>query len=331
MTAARHEPGETPVLAIDDLHLTLGAGNNPVRASNGLSYRVAKGETLVLLGESGSGKSVGLLAATRLLPIPPGRIVSGHVEFNGRDVLKMPAGEWRRLAGREIGMVFQDALASLNPVFTVGWQICEKLRIYRKARGAAIREEAVEIMASVGIPAAKERFGDYPHQLSGGMRQRIMIAIAIAASPSLLICDEPTTALDVTVQAQILDLLKRLQQDSGASMIMVTHDLAVAAQVADRLAVIYAGRVVESGPTRDVLDGPRHPYTRALMQATPYAGIEDRPLEAIPGRAPDLCKLPPGCAFAARCPAATEICRSQNPPQIKRRAGHVLCHHAERP
>ncbi|QKV18300.1 ABC transporter ATP-binding protein [Oricola thermophila] len=315
-----------PVLDIEGLRIEIGAPGGAVRAVDELSYSVGEGETLVIVGESGSGKSVGLLSAMRLLSDPPFRVTGGSVRFNGRDVLSMPLREWRRLAGEEIGMVFQDALTSLNPVFTVGWQIAERLRMQGVARGAAT-DRAIKLMQDVGIPDAAKRYRAFPHQFSGGMRQRIMIAIALASGPSLLVCDEPTTALDVTIQAQILELLNRHQRESGAAMIMVTHDLAVASEIADRIAVVYAGRVVEVGDMEDVLFRPLHPYTSALLAASPTEE-EGRLPQAIPGTAPNLTGLGEGCAFAPRCSRASELCGRVSPPRVENGTHAALCHHA---
>lgn len=316
-----------PLLEINDLRVEIGAGPRAIAAVTGLSFAVAQGETLVVLGESGSGKSVSLLAATRLLPV--GR-TSGTVRFRGEDVLAMPLRRWRRIAGREIGMVFQDALAALNPVFSVGWQVAERLRLNGTGRRAAW-VEAARLLVQVGIPDAAHRLNDYPHQFSGGMRQRIVIAIALATRPALMICDEPTTALDATIQAQILDLLARLRDETGTAMIMVTHDLAVAAETADRIVVMYGGRIVEAGTRSEVLGAPRHPYTAALIAAAPRVDHHGAPLDAIPGVAPDLSHLPPGCPFAPRCRRRSTACEADPPPvlqSVAQGAGHtVACHH----
>lgn len=318
----------TSVFEITELEIEIGARTGAVHVANGLSYAVAKGETLVVVGESGSGKSVGLMTALRLLPNPPFRVTAGTVRFKGEDVMAMPPREWRRLAGREVGMVFQDALASLNPVFTVGWQISERLRVQGMSRATA-RQKAIQLMQHIGIPDAERRYSAFPHQFSGGMRQRIMIAIALASDPTLLVCDEPTTALDVTIQAQILDLLRRYQRESHTAMIMVTHDLGVASEIADRLAVVYAGRVVESGRSDDVLFNPIHPYTAALLAASPSEEEGHMP-QPIPGAAPHLTERPLGCPFAPRCGHATDICRTAPPPEVGGNGHSALCHHALR-
>jgi oligopeptide/dipeptide ABC transporter ATP-binding protein len=267
----------------------------------------------------------------RLLQCPPAVVTGGAIRFKGDDVLAMPLGQWRRRCGREIAMVFQDALAALNPVFTVGWQIAELFRAHGEQSGKAAAARAVELLARVGIPDPVNRAEDYPHQFSGGMRQRVMIAMAIALGPDLLIADEPTTALDVTVQAQIMDLLQDLQREIGMAMVLITHDLGVVADVADHVAVMYAGRVVERGKVRDVLGRPAHPYTLALLDSVPQLQGNSSVLRPIVGSPPDMAAMPAGCAFHPRCRFATAECRSAQPPQVAVAAGRIAeCHHAER-
>ncbi|MFW6187260.1 MAG: ABC transporter ATP-binding protein [Actinomycetota bacterium] len=293
-----------PVLEVDDLAVEFRSRRRTVHAVNGISYTVRAGETLAVVGESGSGKSVGAQAVMGILDIPPARITRGRILFRGEDLLTMTRKEQRAVRGPGIAMVFQDALSSLNPVFPVGDQIGELFRVHRKASRAEAREKAVELMERVGIPAARERVDAYPHQFSGGMRQRVMIAMAIALDPVLLIADEPTTALDVTVQAQVMDLLRELQAETGMGMILITHDLGVVNEVADRVAVMYAGSVVENGTVDEVLSEPLHPYTRGLMASMPSLESEGERLNPVTGTPPDLSAIPGGCAFHPRCPMA---------------------------
>jgi oligopeptide transport system ATP-binding protein len=323
--------GATPLLEVADLRIEFRSGRETVYAVNGAGFSVEPGETAAILGESGSGKSVTASAVMRLLQCPPAAITGGAIRFKGDDVLAMPLGQWRRRCGREIAMVFQDALASLNPVFTVGWQIAELFRAHGEQSGKAAEGRAVELLARVGIPDPVNRARDYPHQFSGGMRQRVMIAMAIALGPDLLIADEPTTALDVTVQAQIMDLLQDLQREIGMAMVLITHDLGVVADVADHVAVMYAGRVVERGTVRDVLGRPAHPYTRALLDSVPQLQGNSSVLRPIVGSPPDMAAMPAGCPFHPRCRFATGECRSVPPPQVAVAPGRIAeCHHAER-
>jgi oligopeptide transport system ATP-binding protein len=323
--------GGAPLLEVADLRIEFRSGRETDYAVNGAGFSVAPGETAAILGESGSGKSVTASAVMRLLQCPPAVVTGGAIRFKGDDVLAMPLGQWRRRCGREIAMVFQDALAALNPVFTVGWQIAELFRAHGEQSGKAAAARAVELLARVGIPDPVNRAEDYPHQFSGGMRQRVMIAMAIALGPDLLIADEPTTALDVTVQAQIMDLLQDLQREIGMAMVLITHDLGVVADVADHVAVMYAGRVVERGKVRDVLGGPAHPYTLALLDSVPQLQGNSSVLRPIVGSPPDMAAMPAGCAFHPRCRFATAECRSAQPPQVAVAAGRIAeCHHAER-
>jgi oligopeptide/dipeptide ABC transporter ATP-binding protein len=292
-----------------------------VRAADGVSFDLGRGEILALAGESGSGKSVTALSLLRLVP-PPGRIVSGSIRFEGRDLLALDEPALRRVRGARIGFVFQEPMTALNPAFTVGGQIAEALEVHGVARGAAARARAVELLDAVRIPDPARRARDFPHQLSGGMRQRVLIAAAMACRPPLVIADEPTTALDATIQADILDLLLAMRQESGLSLLLITHDLGVVARVADRVAVMYAGRLVETGPARDVLASPSHPYTSALLASLPGRTPGTR-LEAIPGAVPDLSALPAGCAFAPRCPARFEACDTSRPDAYDVSAGRT--------
>lgn len=291
------------------------------RAVDGVSLQIRRGETLGLVGESGSGKSVTALSILRLVPAP-GRITRGSVVFEGRDLAALGERELRDVRGARIGSVPQEPMAALNPVFTVGDQIAEALVVHRRATGAAARARAVELLDAVRVPDPSRCASDYPHQLSGGMRQRVLIAAAIACQPSLLIADEPTTALDVTIQAEILDLLDVMRARFGLSLLLITHDLGVVARLADRVAVMYAGRVVEEGTARDVLGSPGHPYTRGLMASLPGKTPGSR-LQAIPGAVPDLAALPPGCAFAPRCRERFSACDARRPGAVTVAPGHA--------
>jgi peptide/nickel transport system ATP-binding protein len=282
-----------------------------VRVVDDVSFAIGRGEILALAGESGSGKSITALSILRLVP-PPGRISAGSVRLDGRELLTLDERELRHVRGTRIGFVFQEPMTALNPVFTIGDQIAEALQVHGLAKGAAARARAVELLDAVRIPEPARRARDFPHQLSGGMRQRVLIAAAIACRPPLVVADEPTTALDATVQADILDLLVAMRQESGLSLLLITHDLGIVARVADRVAVMYAGRIVETGPARGVLAAPGHPYTRGLLASLP-GPIPATRLEAIPGAVPDLAALPPGCAFAPRCPARFAACDASRP------------------
>ncbi|MEO3750263.1 ABC transporter ATP-binding protein [Streptomyces sp. B6B3] len=302
------------LLEVRDLRVEFATRDGVVRAVDGVSYAVDAGETLAVLGESGSGKSVAAQAVMGILETPPGRITSGEVRFQGRDLLTLGAEERRRVRGERMAMIFQDALSALNPVLPVGYQLAEMYRVHRGAPRREARERAVELMDRVRIPAARERAGDYPHQFSGGMRQRIMIAMALALEPELIIADEPTTALDVTVQAQVMDLLDELRREYRMGLILITHDLGVVADVADRIAVMYAGRVVEHAPVRRLFAAPAHPYTRGLLASIPRLDRRGRELAAIRGLPPNLLSVPSGCPFHPRCPLARAVCRAERPP-----------------
>ncbi|MFD5623182.1 ABC transporter ATP-binding protein [Streptomyces yangpuensis] len=302
------------LLEVRDLHVEFKTRDGVAKAVNGVDYSVDEGETLAVLGESGSGKSVTAQAVMGILDVPPGRIAGGEILFKGRDLLKMKEEERRRIRGAEMAMIFQDALSSLNPVLTVGKQLGEMYEVHRGMSRKDARAKAVELMDRVRIPAAKQRVGDYPHQFSGGMRQRIMIAMALALEPSLIIADEPTTALDVTVQAQVMDLLAELRRELDMGLILITHDLGVVADVADKIAVMYAGRIVEAAPVHEIYKAPAHPYTRGLLDSIPRLDQKGQELYAIKGLPPNLLRIPPGCAFNPRCPMAQEVCRSVVPP-----------------
>ncbi|QAY70311.1 ABC transporter ATP-binding protein [Xylanimonas protaetiae] len=292
---------DEPILEVDDLYVHFSTREGQVRAVNGVSYTVSQGETLAILGESGSGKSVSAQAIMGILETPPAVIRGKGVRFHGQDILTMTAEEQRQVRGPGISMIFQDALSALNPVYSVGYQIGEMFREHRGMSRRDARLRAVELMDRVRIPAAKSRVGDYPHQFSGGMRQRVMIAMALALDPHILIADEPTTALDVTVQAQVMKLLEQLQEETGMGLILITHDLGVVNEVADKVAVMYAGKIVETGTVDEVFSSPRHPYTEGLMNSVPDTASKDR-LRPIVGQPPNLAFIPPGCAFHPRCP-----------------------------
>ena len=319
-----------PVLAVRDLWVEFRTRDGVVRAVNGVSYHVDRGESLAILGESGSGKSVTAQAVLGLLDSPPAFVTAGQVRYRGEDVLTLPERARQRLRGRRIAIVFQDALSALNPVFGVGDQIAEMYRVHDRLSRAEARRRAIEMMDRVHIPSARQRYGDHPHQFSGGMRQRVMIAMALALGPDVLIADEPTTALDVTVQAQIMELLAELQGENHMALVLITHDLGVAADVADRIAVMYAGRVVESGAVRDLYRHPAHPYTEGLLRSVPRADQKGRELTPIAGSPPNPAHIPPGCPFHPRCPYARERCRKEEPPLRTVGPGRVAaCHYAE--
>ncbi|MFI0737072.1 ABC transporter ATP-binding protein [Streptomyces sp. NPDC021100] len=302
------------LLEVRDLHVEFRTRDGVAKAVNGVSCSVDAGETLAVLGESGSGKSVTAQAVMGILDSPPGRVTGGQVLFRGQDLLTMGAEHRRRLRGDRLAMIFQDALSALNPVLTVGAQLAEMYEVHQGMTRRDARARAVTLMDRVRIPAAKDRVGDYPHQFSGGMRQRIMIAMALALEPDLIIADEPTTALDVTVQAQVMDLLAELQREFTMGLILITHDLGVVADVADRIAVMYAGRVVENAPVRDLYAAPAHPYTQGLLESVPRLDRKGRELHAIKGLPPSLVDIPPGCPFHPRCPRARDVCRTDRPP-----------------
>ena len=318
-------------LEVRDLRTTLFTRRGEMKAVDGLSLSVGAGETVALVGESGCGKSLSALSIMRLLPDPPARIVGGEVRLNGRDLVALPEDGMLDIRGKEIGMIFQDPMSSLNPVVTVEKQIAEVLMAHGALGRGQARARAHELLELVGMPDAGRRLDAYPHQLSGGMCQRVVIAMAIACSPSVLIADEPTTALDVTVQAQVLSLLKKLQADAGMAMIFITHDLGVVAETADRVVVMYAGRKVEEATVDDLFEAPLHPYTAGLIGATPTPGAERAArLADIPGMVPPLNALPHGCAFAPRCPRVMERCRSERPALTMPTPGRlVACFAAE--
>jgi oligopeptide transport system ATP-binding protein len=311
------------VLEVRDLVTRFPTERGVVHAVNGISYSLAAGEALALVGESGSGKSVGALSLMGLVP-PPGRVVRGEVRLNGRSVLGADGVAAREIRGREIAMIFQDPMTSLNPVLTIETQLSEGLRRHLGMSAAEARAEASRLLDMVGIPNATERLSDHPHQFSGGQRQRVMIAMALACRPSVLIADEPTTALDVTIQAQIVELVKGLQRELGMAILWITHDLALVAGLVDRVAVMYAGSIVEEAPVRRIYRVPAHPYTVGLLRSMPSLDVRPgRRLQSIPGRPPDLLAEPGSCPFAPRCPLAVDRCRSERPPLIPVDQGHA--------
>ncbi|WP_030203858.1 ABC transporter ATP-binding protein [Streptomyces sp. NRRL S-87] len=301
------------LLEVRDLHVEFHTREGVAKAVNGVNYSVDAGETLAVLGESGSGKSVTAQAIMGILDMPPGRIPKGEIVFRGQDMLKMSNEERRKIRGRKIAMIFQDALSSLNPVLNVGYQLGEMFRVHEGMSAKDAKAKAVELMDRVKIPAAKARVNDYPHQFSGGMRQRIMIAMALALEPDLIIADEPTTALDVTVQAQVMDLLAELQREMNMGLILITHDLGVVADVADKIAVMYAGRIVETAPVHEIYKRPAHPYTKGLLDSIPRLDQKGSELFAIKGLPPNLLNLPSGCSFNPRCTAVQDVCRTEVP------------------
>ncbi|HEX2361101.1 MAG TPA: ABC transporter ATP-binding protein [Jiangellaceae bacterium] len=321
--------GHVPLLEVDNLQVEFRTRDGVAKAVNGVSYTVDEGETLAVLGESGSGKSVTAQAVMGILDSPPGFVTGGAVRFRGQDLLALPEDERRVYRGRNIAMIFQDALSSLNPVFSVGWQIGEMFRVHEGLSKRDAQERAIGLMDQVRIPAARERVGDYPHQFSGGMRQRIMIAMAIALDPDVLIADEPTTALDVTVQAQIMELLADLQRERKMGLILITHDLGVVADVADKISVMYAGRIMEKAPVGEIYARPAHPYTKGLLESIPRLDLKGKELSAIRGLPPSLTRIPPGCEFNPRCPYAQQICRDERPPLFDVAPGRQsACHFA---
>jgi peptide/nickel transport system ATP-binding protein/oligopeptide transport system ATP-binding protein len=322
--------GALPVLDVRDLKTVFKTRSGEVHAVNSVTFDVKPGELLGVVGESGSGKSVTMMSLIGLLPSPPADVKEGQVLFDGQDLLKINPNDLRHVRGGEIGFVFQDPMTSLNPVFNVGYQIMEPLRIHMGLNKAQARARAVELLELVGIPDAGRRLKDYPHQFSGGMRQRVMIAIALACDPKVLIADEPTTALDVTIQAQIIELVKELREKLGMAIIWITHDLGVIAGIADRVMVMYGGQVVEQAPVRELFGNPQHPYTRALLQTIPSVrGARAEKLNVIEGQPPILAGAPTACPFRDRCPQRFARCDAENP--VRRAVGHeghdAACHY----
>jgi peptide/nickel transport system ATP-binding protein len=333
---AKPGPAEAPILEIADLKTWFFTRDGVVRAVDGVSFAVAPGETLAIVGESGCGKSVTALSILRLIASPPGRIVGGAIRFAGRDLLTLGEAAMRRVRGNEISMIFQEPMTSLNPVLTIGRQIAETLTLHQGLDRAAALDKAADMLRLVHIPEVRRRLGEYPHQLSGGMRQRVMIAMALACNPKVLIADEPTTALDVTIQAQILDLMRELKAKIDAAIVLITHDLGVVAEMAQRVVVMYAGRKAEEAPVAALFARPLHPYTQGLLHSVPRLGAsldaEAAPrLAEIPGTVPSMRDVIAGCAFAARCAYATGLCRREAPRFEEKEPGHfAACFHTDR-
>jgi peptide/nickel transport system ATP-binding protein len=325
-----------PVLGVHDLRTLFFTGRGLIKAVDGVSFALAPRETLAIVGESGCGKSMTALSIMRLVPDPPGRIVGGRVMLGNRDLLQLEERDMRRVRGNDISMIFQEPMTSLNPVMTIGRQISEAVRLHEDVSKSAASDKAIEMLRLVKIPEPAQRAREYPHQLSGGMRQRAMIAMALACNPKVLIADEPTTALDVTIQAQILDLMLAMQQKLGTSIVLITHDLGVVAETAQRVLVMYAGKKVEEAPVEALFEEPMHPYTVGLMGSVPrlsVAGGADTRLrlQEIAGTVPSLADLPAGCTFAPRCAFATDICRARFPAYEEKRPGHfAACWHSDR-
>ncbi|PLR80726.1 peptide ABC transporter ATP-binding protein [Bacillus canaveralius] len=312
------------VLEVKDLHVTFTTYGGTVKAVRGVTFDLHKGETLAIVGESGCGKSVTAQSIMRLIPIPPGKITAGSILFKRQDLTKMKEPQMRNIRGADISMIFQDPMTALNPTLTIGDQIMEGIIRHHNVSTVAAKKTALEMMDLVGIPSPHVRLKQYPHQFSGGMRQRIMIAMALVCQPEVLIADEPTTALDVTIQAQILELFKDIQQKTGVSIILITHDLGVVAQVADRIAVMYAGKIVEAGTRRNIFYNPQHPYTKGLLNSVPRLDQAGADLIPIPGSPPDLFSPPAGCPFAARCDYAMEVCDKVYPFQTRLNREHQV-------
>ena len=323
-------PEGSHLLEVDDLKMYFHTGDGVVKAVDGVTYTLDRGETLGVVGESGSGKSVTAMTIMGLIEMPPGKIEGGDVRYRGKSLLKMSEREMQQIRGNDIAMIFQDPMTSLNPVYTIGRQLGEGLRLHRGYTKEQATQRAIELLGLVGIPNPEQRVKDYPHQFSGGMRQRVMIAMALACDPDILIADEPTTALDVTIQAQIVELMKEMQEKNGNAIIMITHDLGVVADVADKIMVMYAGSPVEMGTADEIFYEPHHPYTWGLMRSIPKAETgEKKPLTPIEGNPPSLVHVPVGCSFAPRCPYATDKCRSERPETYTTETGHYArCHYS---
>lgn len=318
------------LLEVDDLKMYFHTEDGVVRAVDGVSYTLDRGETLGVVGESGSGKSVTHMTMMGLIPMPPGKIEGGSVLYRGHDLLNMPEAQMQHVRGNDIAMIFQDPMTSLNPVYKIGKQVGEGLRLHRGYSKEQALKRAIELLDAVGIPEPEKRVNEYPHQFSGGMRQRVMIAMALACDPDILIADEPTTALDVTIQAQIIELMQEMQEKNGNAIVMITHDLGVVADIADKIMVMYAGRPVEFGTADEIFYESRHPYTWGLIRSIPeQATDEKKPLTPIHGNPPALSNLPKGCVFSPRCPFATDKCRAERPAKFQTGTGHyAACHYA---
>lgn len=311
------------LLSVQDLKVYFSGNERIARALDGISYDVRKGETICLVGESGCGKTVSALTILRIIPQPPGEVMGGKILFNGQDLLELSEEDMQKIRGNRIAMVFQEPMTSLNPVFTIGDQIKEAIVVHEQLEKNETLRRCIQLLKDVGIPSPENRLNDYPHQLSGGQRQRVMIAMALACNPDLVIADEPTTALDVTIQVQILDLFKELQEKRNMSLLYITHDLGVVANIADRIYVMYSGIIVEQGSTHDIFHNPCHPYTQGLLASLPSPSKRGSTLHSIPGAVPDPAYKPSGCPFHPRCEYATEICRSRFPEMCDYRDGHL--------
>lgn len=327
MAKSKPSSGDQPLLQVENLRVEFRTSRGAATVLNGVDFHIRGGETLCVVGESGCGKSMTALALLRLIPSPPGRISDGRVLFQGEDLLQASEARMREVRGNRISMIFQEPMTSLNPVFTVGNQIGESLRLHAGLDAGQARTRAIEMLRQVGIPAPEQRVDEYPHQMSGGMRQRVMIAMALACRPDILIADEPTTALDVTVQAQIFDLLRDLQRENGTAVMLITHDMGAVAEMADRVMVMYAGRVIEQGTTEEVLGQPLHPYTQGLIDCLPELGSSQHgqrdELIEIPGVVPSIWSLGAGCAFRDRCKSAMPRCADEVPPLMHTDGGHA--------
>ena len=319
------------LLKINNLRVHFDTDDGLVKAVDGVDLKLMKGTTLALVGESGCGKSVTCLSILKLIPSPPGRIAGGEILYKGKNLVDLPDSKMEALRGNEISMIFQEPMTSLNPVFTIGDQIKEAIMLHQKKAPDEAQVLTIEILDKVGIPSPEIRVNEYPHQMSGGMKQRVMIAMALSCNPEVLIADEPTTALDVTIQAQILDLMKSLQDDLGMSILMITHDLGIVSNMANYVAIMYASKIVEYGPIESIFDDPRHPYTLGLFTSIPVIGSKKEDLYVIPGNVPNPLAFPEGCKFWPRCVFAEDICRSQEPLLEEVRPGHTAaCHFMER-
>ena len=328
MTEERISSG--PLLQVRNLKTFFHTARGIIRAVDGVSFEIGEGETLAIVGESGCGKSVTSLSILRLIQEPPGKIEEGEIIYRGRDLLKLSGREMRSVRGNDISMIFQEPMTSLNPLFTVGNQIMEAVRLHQGLGRKEALRKSVEMLEMVGIPDPERRVRSYPHEMSGGMRQRVMIAMALACKPDLLIADEPTTALDVTIQAQILDLLRDLKERMGMSLMLITHDFGIVAEMADRVAVMYGGKIVEYGDVKEIFYDPKHPYTVGLLNSIPTVENRGRRLSTIPGSVPDLAHLPRGCNFQDRCPLADEKCRDSDPASADVGGGHLArCWHSD--
>ena len=311
------------ILELKDLKTWYRTDNGIAKAVDGVSFSLAPNRIIGIVGESGCGKSVTALSIMRLVPMPPGYFAGGDILWKGRSIVKATEAEMRKIRGNEIAMIFQEPMSSLNPVFTCGDQIMEQILNHRDVSKSEARKQAVDLLNMVGIPNPSERIDSYPHEMSGGMRQRVMIAMALSCGPELLIADEPTTALDVTVQAQILELIGKLRAERGMSVMLITHDFGVVAELCEEVVVMYASRIVESGAVRHIFENPLHPYTRGLLKSIPRLGAKQERLNVIEGNVPSATRLPDGCRFAGRCPLADDFCRKEQPPLKEYEAGHM--------